>query len=179
MTIEQLITDINSHMPSLELIIAKYKKFDPMYDERKANEFLINNHLIVTARNTKSVSDIENLINSTNISKVGVGIINFLSQFKILSPVLHAFASYNDYYYVGHHLTNKGIWVKSIYSYEEEIITPYVSDFFQFLALYDSYYKNIVWGMPINSKYIRAKTDEIISRQFSTNWIREFIQLEK
>jgi len=139
MTIKNFIEELNKNLPTVNQVIAKYKQFNQGFNVDNVNNNLAKNTLRYNGGEFSM--KVEDLIKNTNISSVGVGTLNFLSQLNHDDKGRGVFANYNDYYNFAVQDDN-AVVVFSDESDSVDVLSPTFEDFLIFLIEYSKGYGN-------------------------------------
>lgn len=174
MTVEDLIQELNLTFPNSNQIIQRHQRSNKSFDKDKAIEYrnrnLIQfNYLLVPFNN-----QIEHLVYNTNVSSIGIGVINFFSKMKTLDESLKAFGSLNDFYKIC--LTPQSEIVSfAEESSEIELWSTSIDQFLDFLYIYERFDKCFIYGGDLPKDEFNLKLKVLISKGLSPSLVDELI----
>lgn len=175
MSIKEWVTQINKQAPSVEQVVAKYNKVNLSIDEHKAKEHLRRLEIVYTNSFSNKVFEnkLEELIQNTNISQIGIGVLSFYSKIEscALDFTYFEFASYNDFYKI---CFNEHIVMYSDEALLFEDVAINSDVFLAFLVEYNKYYMFLSYGVQYDEAATRKQLSLLISQGMSNKIVKDF-----
>jgi len=172
MLIKNFIEQINKQLPPVSGIIEKYKFLNDSFDHAKANQFINDNTLVYNGNDDGD--SVEDLINHTNISNVGIGSITFLSKVHNVGNKAKEFARHNDFYKIAEQ-NPKIIIFSEEDEMSEEILANNFNDFLEFLVEYSKYDRELIFKTKFDKTETTKVLNRLLNKGFSSLWLSRFL----